>query len=130
MTTILLYGEGLNAAWMIVIGSFLLVLPSLLILNHVLKIYQSKHLLEITQLTLGKYVAYGIGFIMLCFLVVNTALDSRSYMTQLSIINYPQTPLFIFYLCYLNRLYLGCKERMGVAWFHCMDYYTFLPSSH
>ncbi len=120
MTTGLLFKDGLNAAWMIVIGSFLLVLPSMLILNIVLKKYQSKNLLEVTQFLLGKPVAFVIGLSMLFFTVTNTALDSRSYMTQLATINYPKTPLFIFYLCFL-LVCIWCAKKGweslgGIAW--------------
>lgn len=120
MTTGLLFKEGLNAAWMIVIGSFLLILPSILILTVVLKKYQSKDLLEVTQLTLGKTVAVIIGSMLLFFTVINIAVDSRSYMTQLTTINYPKTPLFIFYLCFLIVCIWCAKkglESLGaIAW--------------
>ena len=48
MSTVFVFKEGLNAAWMIVIGSFLLILPSLFLLNSVLKKYQCKNILEVT----------------------------------------------------------------------------------
>ncbi|WP_251525182.1 endospore germination permease [Metabacillus litoralis] len=110
MSTVLLLGDGLNAAWMIVIGSFLLILPSIIILNSVLKKYQSKNILEITQLALGKPLAFIISFIMLFFTLTNTASDSRSYLTQLITINFPNTPLFIIYLCFLTICIWGAKK--------------------
>ena len=33
MSTVFVFRDGLNAAWMIVIGSFLLILPSMFLLN-------------------------------------------------------------------------------------------------
>lgn len=120
MSTVFLFRDGLNAAWMIVIGSFLLIIPSLLLLNYVLKKYQSKNLLEITQLTLGKPLAFVIALIMLCFTFIITATDSRSYMTQLATINFPNTPLFILYLCFLGICMWAAKkgwEAIGsIAW--------------
>lgn len=110
MSTVLLFEDGLNAAWMIVIGSFLLILPSLIILNRVLKKYQSKNILEITQLALGKPLAFLFAFILLFFTLINTATDSRSYMTQLITINFPNTPLFILYLCFLLICIWGAKK--------------------
>jgi spore germination protein (amino acid permease) len=110
MTTILLFRDGLNAAWMIIIGSFLLIIPSLLLLNRVLKKYQSKDLLEVTQLTLGKPFTFVIAFIILLFTFINTATDSRSYMTQLITINFPNTPLFVLYLCFLGMCMWGAKK--------------------
>ena len=120
MSTIFLFKDGLNAAWMIVIGSFLFTIPSLILLNSVLKKYQSKNILEITQLTLGKPLAFVIAFIMLCFTLTNTALDSRSYMSQLIMINFPNTPLFIMYLCFITLCIWGAKKGWesiaSIAW--------------
>lgn len=120
MSTVLLFRDGLNASWMIMIGSFLFIIPSLLLLNRTLKKYQDKNILEVTQLALGKPVAYAVAFIMLFFTLINTATDSRSYMTQLADINFPNTPLFILYLCFLTICMWGAKkgwESIGsIAW--------------
>lgn len=120
MSTVLLFKEGLNAAWMIVIGSFLLIIPSLLLLNSVLKKYQCKNILEVIQLTLGKPFAFAIALIMLGFTLLNTATEARSYMTQLITINFPNTPLFILSLCFLMLCMWGAKkgwESVGaIAW--------------
>ena len=120
MSTVFVFRDGLNAAWMIMIGSFLLILPSLFLLNHVLKKYQCKNILEVTQLTLGKPFAFVIAFILLCFTLLNTASDSRSYLTQLTTINFPNTPMFILYLCFLMICMWGAKkgwESVGaIAW--------------
>jgi spore germination protein KB len=120
MSTVFVFRDGLNAAWMIVICSFLLILPSLFLLNHVLKKYQCKNILEVTQLTLGKPFAFVIAFILLCFTLLNTASDSRSYLTQLTTINFPNTPMFILYLCFLTICAWGAKkgwESVGsIAW--------------
>ena len=120
MSTVFVFRDGLNAAWMIVIGSFLLILPSLFLLNSVLKKYQCKNILEVTQLTLGKPFAFVIAFILLCFTLLNTASDSRSYLTQLTTINFPNTPMFILYLCFLMVCMWGAKkgwESVGaIAW--------------
>lgn len=120
ISTVLLLREGLNAAWMIIIGAFLFVIPSLLILNNVLKKHQTKNLLEITQLTMGKPFAFLIALSMLFFTLMNTATDSRSYMTQLISVNFPNTPLFMIYLCFLGLCMWGAKkgwEAIGsIAW--------------
>ena len=120
MSTVFVFRDGLNAAWMIMIGSFLLILPSLFLLNSVLKKYQNKNILEVTQLTLGKPFAFVIAFILLCFTLLNTASDSRSYLTQLTTINFPNTPMFILYLCFLMVCMWGAKkgwESVGAtAW--------------
>lgn len=120
MTAVLLYRDGLNAAWMIVIGGFLIILPSLLFLNNVLNKYQSKHILEIIQLTFGKPIALVLAFIMFCYTFTNTASDTRSYVDQLITINFPRTPLFVLYLCFL--IVCICVAKMGwetiaeIAW--------------
>jgi len=120
MTTVLLYRDGLNAAWMIVLCSSILFLPTLILFNRLLKKYQTKNFLEVTQQTLGKPLTFVIAFIMLFFTLLNTATDSRSYMTQLATINFPNTPLFILYICFLGICMWGAKkgwESIGsIAW--------------
>lgn len=110
MTTVFLFRDGLSAAWMILLGSFILIIPSLLLLNHVMKKFQNKHLLEVAQLTLGKPVTFIIAFIMLCSILINIASDSRSYMAQLSTMNFPNTSLFLIYLCFLLICMWGAKR--------------------
>ena len=89
-------------------------------IKRVLKKYQCKNILEVTQLTLGKPFAFVIAFILLCFTLLNTASDSRSYLTQLTTINFPNTPMFILYLCFLMVCMWGAKkgwESVGaIAW--------------
>lgn len=120
MSTVFLFRDGLNAAWMIVIGSSLLIIPSLLLLNNVLKKYPSKNILEVTQLTLGKRLTFIIALFMFFFALMGTANESRSYMTQLITINFPNTPLFILYLCFLILCMWGAMrgwETIGsIAW--------------
>lgn len=114
------FKEGLSAAWMIIIGSFLLIMPSLLLLGTVLKKYQSKNLLEIAQLTLGKPLAFIIALLTLCIFLVNVASDVRSYMTQLITINFPNTPLLILLFLFLFLCMWGAKKGWesicSVAW--------------
>lgn len=110
MTTVFLFRDGSSAAWMIVIGSFLLVLPSLLLLSHVLKKFKNKNLLEVAELTLGKPAAFIIAAIFFVTIVQNVASDSRSYMTQLNTLNFPNTPLFFLTLCFLGVCMWGAKR--------------------
>ncbi|MCM3567270.1 endospore germination permease [Neobacillus mesonae] len=120
MNIVLLFEDGLNAAWMIVIGSFLLIVPSLFLLNLVMKKYETKNLLEIIQLTLGKPAALLIGLVFLLYVLIVTASDTRSYVTQLITINFPNTPLFVIYLCFLLLCLWGAKKGWesvaSIAW--------------
>ncbi|WP_413305516.1 endospore germination permease [Bacillus sp. 1P10SD] len=120
MTTTLLYGKALNAAWMVVLGSFLVMLPALVILNHVLGKFQQKNLMEIIYLTFGKYVGFLIGFGLFSIVLFATAIDTRSYSDQLITMNFPKTPLFALYGIFLViSFYLAKKgwESIGsVAW--------------
>lgn len=120
MTTTKLFGDTLNASWMVIIGSFVIILPSIIFLNLVLKKYQTKNLIELLQLAMGRYVAFGIGFILFFILLVNTSVESRSYADQLITMNFPKTPLFILYIALLLIGLWGAKkgwEALGsVAW--------------
>lgn len=120
LTTTKLFEAGLNAAWMVIIGSFIISLPSLIVLNFLLKKYQTKNLLEISQIGFGKPITFIIGFILFSITLLATALESRSYTDQLIIMNFPKTPIFILYLLLLIICLWGAKkgwESLGsVAW--------------
>jgi spore germination protein KB len=120
MNTTRLVEDTFNAAWMVIIGSFVIILPSIVVLNHVLKIYKRKNLMEILQLAMGRPIAFGLGFILLFFLLINTSIESRSYSDQLLTMNFPKTPLFILYTAFLMICLWGAKkgwEALGsVAW--------------
>jgi spore germination protein KB len=120
LTTTKLFAVGLNGAWMIIIGSLLIFLPSLIALNFLLKKYQTKNLLEISQLGFGKSITFIIGFILFSFTLLSTALESRSYTDQLIIMNFPKTPIFALYLLFILICLWGAKkgwESLGsVAW--------------
>nr|WP_263327448.1 endospore germination permease [Neobacillus sp. Marseille-Q6967] len=109
-----------NSAWMVIIGSFIMILPSLIALNLVLKKYQTKNLLEVTQITLGRPIAFLLGLILFFILLFGTAVESRSYTDQLITMNFPKTPLFILYMIFLFICLFGAKkgwEALGsVAW--------------
>ncbi|MFS0777919.1 endospore germination permease [Neobacillus sp. 3P2-tot-E-2] len=120
MTTTRLFGDTFNAAWMVIIGSFVIILPSIIVLNLVLKKYQTKNLIELLQMAMGRHIAFGIGFILFIFLLVNTSVESRSYADQLITMNFPKTPLFILYTALLLICLWGANkgwEALGsVAW--------------
>lgn len=120
ITTTQLFETVYNSAWMVIIGSFLIILPSLIALIVVLKKYQTKNLLEITQSELGKPIAFVMGIILFFILLFGTAVETRSYTDQLITMNFPKTPLFILYLLFLFICVFGAKkgwEALGsVAW--------------
>lgn len=76
--------------------------------------------LEVVQITLGRPLAAIIAFSILCFTLINTATESRSYITQFISINFPNAPLLIMYLLFLAICMWGAKkgwESIGsVAW--------------
>ncbi|WP_307338607.1 GerAB/ArcD/ProY family transporter [Metabacillus malikii] len=125
MTSTLLFEHSLNAAWMVVIFSFLIILPSLLVLNQLLEKYKSKNLFEITQLLLGRKIAFVIGLAFLLYAVTKTAIDTRSYSDQLITINLPKTPMFILYILLLVVCLWGAKrgwETIGSVAFMVVPY--------
>jgi spore germination protein KB len=120
MNTTRLFQDSLNSAWMVIVGSFVFILPSIIVLNLVLKKYQTKNLIELLQIAMGRYLAFGIGLILFLLLLVNTSVESRSYADQLITMNFPKTPLFILYIVLLLFCLWGAKkgwEALGsVAW--------------
>ncbi|WP_419887936.1 GerAB/ArcD/ProY family transporter [Neobacillus niacini] len=120
MTTTTLFGDTQNASWMVIIGSFLMILPSFIALNSLLKKYQNKNLLEITHLAFGKWMTFLIGSMMFFIVLINTSLETRSYTDQLITMNFPKTPTFILYLLFLLICLWGAKKGWesicSVAW--------------
>jgi spore germination protein KB len=120
MTTTTLFGKTQNASWMVIIGSFFIMLPSLIALNLLLKKYQNKNLLEITEEAVGKWITFLIGSMLLFIILINTSLETRSYTDQLITMNFPKTPNFILYLLLILICLWGAKkgwESIGsVAW--------------
>jgi spore germination protein KB len=128
MTATTIFDITQNASWMVIICSFLIILPSLLALNSLLKKFQDKHLLEITQAALGKWITFIIGFVLFLIILLNTSFETRSYTDQLMTMNFPKTPTFILYLLFLLICLGGAKkgwESIGsVAWM-VFPYVTF-----
>jgi spore germination protein KB len=120
MTATTIFDITLNASWMVIIGSFLFILPAFLALNFLLKKFQDKHLLEISRAAFGKWITFIIGFILFLILLLNTSFETRSYTDQLMTMNFPKTPTFILYLLFLLICLGGAKkgwESIGsVAW--------------
>ncbi|MDQ0227483.1 hypothetical protein CHH83_13525 [Bacillus sp. 7586-K] len=110
MTATLLFDRSLNAAWIVCILSFLIVLPSLLVLNYLLKKFESKNFLEITRCLIGKKLTFIIGFLFFLFALLKMAIDTRSYTDQLITVNLPKTPLFILYILLLLVCLWGAKK--------------------
>lgn len=120
MTTAALYEKTQNASWMVIVGSFFMMLPSLIFLNLLLKKYHNKHLLEVVQAGFGRPIALAIGFLMFFNILMNTSLETRSYTDQLITMNFPKSPTFIVYLLFLMICLWGAKkgwESIGsVGW--------------
>lgn len=120
MTTTLLYQKAQNAAWMVILGSFIIMLPSMLLLLNVLKKYRTNDLMEITYSAFGKYIGFGIGFLLFMIVLVASSIDTRSYSDQLITMNFPKTPLFALYAAFIGiSLWVakkGWEAIASIAW--------------
>ncbi|WP_442596523.1 GerAB/ArcD/ProY family transporter [Neobacillus sp. D3-1R] len=120
MTTTLLYEKAQNAAWMVIMISFLMILPSMWLLVQVLKKYQTNDLMEVTFSAFGKYVGFMIGFLLFLIVLIATSIDTRSYTDQLITMNFPKTPIFALYAVFLGiSLWVakkGWEAISSIAW--------------
>lgn len=120
MTTTLYYAKALNASWIAVVMSFLFVLPSLIILNRILNKYETKNLMDLLNIAFGKYIGFFIGMIFLIIVIIANAVDTRSYVNQLMVMNFPKTPLFILYFVFTMICFWAAKKGWeaiaAVAW--------------
>ncbi|WP_160725609.1 GerAB/ArcD/ProY family transporter [Bacillus sp. USDA818B3_A] len=101
ITASVIIGSSINAAWIVIVGSFICICPSLFILNKILKKQQSKTLLDIIRIGFGKYLSFAFLFMFFIYLLINVSTDSRSYVDQLLTMNLPKTPLFALFSLFL-----------------------------
>lgn len=97
-TTILLYHDGKNAAWMIPFVSMTINFISFLFMLSLVKSYKNKGIVEITYLLTGRYFGFITTFVLFFIILVGTILNSRSYVDILSPMFFTATPVKILYL--------------------------------
>lgn len=93
-TPALLSQNTQNAFWLVPLISFIVVLPSILVLLYLLHKYDAEHLVDLLEILLGKFL--GKALVLFIFLAnfFLMAFDSRSYVSQIKLLYFEQSQLF------------------------------------
>ena len=82
-----------NAFWYVPLISFIVVLPSLLILLYLLNKYDAEHFVDLLERLLGKFFGKTIAFIVFLSNFFLLAFDQRSYVSQIKTLYFEQSQL-------------------------------------
>ncbi|MBS4178942.1 GerAB/ArcD/ProY family transporter [Lederbergia citrea] len=116
-----LFTDGKNAAWMMPIFSFVIILIPFLLLLSLLKKHE-KGLMELLFNLTGKYIGGIIGFGLFLIVFSGTFINSRSYIDIVNVMFYPKAPVLLLLFLLLGvASFLVAKrgfEAIGrTAWF-------------
>ena len=116
MTPVTLFKQGITATWMFpIIWAAVMIGPFLLTLR-LLKAYQDKNIIEITNHLVGKYIGFIINMTFVVILLSATVLNSRSYTDIVKAVAFPRTPLVYIHLLAFIGIFLVANrglEGMG-----------------
>ncbi|GGM43133.1 hypothetical protein GCM10011351_31380 [Paraliobacillus quinghaiensis] len=117
-TTATLYAQkSQNAFWVMPIISFLVILPSFLLLLFLLKKYQDKNLVELLESILGSVMGKLLGFFIFISSFLLIGLDSRSHIEQIKLLYFPASPNTVIFFLLLCIVFLGAKKGFEVIGF-------------
>lgn len=106
-----------NAFWYMPIISLLVILPSLLLLLHLLKKYQDKNLIELIETIMGSLVSKIIGLIIFLSSFLLMGFSYRGYVEQINFLYFPETPYVILSLIFFTIVYFAAKKGWEVIGF-------------
>ncbi|QDP38788.1 GerAB/ArcD/ProY family transporter [Radiobacillus deserti] len=119
-TPALLADKVHNALWLIPLVSFLIVLPSLAILLHLLNKYNAENSIDLIEKILGKKIGKVTGCILFLISFMLMTVDSRNYVEQINLLYFPNSPSIIVFVVFMLTCFLGAKrgfETIGsTAW--------------
>ncbi|CQR45777.1 Spore germination protein YndE [Paraliobacillus sp. PM-2] len=116
-TASLLAQHTQNAFWYMPFISLLVVLPSILILVHLLKKYEDKNLVQLIEAIMGSWASKVISFMIFLSSFILMGFSYRSYVGQIKIMYFPQTPTLFLYLIFFIIVYFAAKKGWEVIGF-------------
>src|SRR5690625_370146 len=106
-----------NATWIVPIISFLLILPSFLLMIYLLKKYNNKNLVELFEAVTGKWIGKLLGFVIFLFCMSALMFESRNYIDQIKVLYFPNSPLEILFFLFIGVVFFGAKKGIEVIGF-------------
>ncbi|MDL4839127.1 GerAB/ArcD/ProY family transporter [Aquibacillus rhizosphaerae] len=116
-TPALLAQKGQNGFWLIPIVSFIVVIPSFLLLIYLLKKYKDKNLVELLETILGTFSGKLLGLIIFLLAYSTLIFDSRNYVEQIKLLYYPQSPTLIIFGLFMLVAFFCAKRGFEVIGF-------------
>lgn len=113
-TPVIIAQYSKNSFWMIPVISFLIYIPSHLLLLKVFSHYKNKNLIEIIYIVLGKYLGFIIGISIFVVSFMLTTLNSRSYIDEINTIYFPESPIIILYFVLIGICFLGARNGLQI----------------
>lgn len=118
-----------NAFWLTPLISFLVILPSFLILLYLLKKAQNKNLIELMESIIGTKLGKSLGFLIFLSSFLLMGLDSRSYVEQIKLLYFPESPTTVLFFLFLCIAFFGAKKGLEVIGFTAKISYPFVKVS-
>ncbi|WP_409250810.1 GerAB/ArcD/ProY family transporter [Bacillus sp. SCS-153A] len=101
MTAVLLAQDTKNAFWMVPVISFVTILPTVLMMLHLLKKHKDQNLIGVINKTFGKYIGGFVGFIFFAISFAALTIDSRNTIDVLETIYFRESPSMILYAIFM-----------------------------
>ncbi|MFZ3590789.1 GerAB/ArcD/ProY family transporter [Bacillus sp. DJP31] len=116
ITPATLFPFGKTATWMLpIISMFIVIVPYFLLLK-VLGRYEGKGLIDIVFILTGRYIGFGIGFLLFVFMLTNTVLYTRSYSDIMGSMYFTKTPpIIIIFLFMFTAYFIANRGLEGLG---------------
>lgn len=129
-TTATLFAQkSQNALWLTSIISFLVILPSFLLLLYLLKKFQDKNLITLMESLMGTVIGKIFGILIFISSFLLMGLDSRSYVEQLKLLYFPGSPSHVLFFIFLCVIFFGAKKGLEVIGFTSKMSFPFILAS-
>jgi len=120
MTPAIYAQTGKNGYWLMPIISFIVILPSALLLLHLLGKYKNTNLIELIRHILGPKIGSVVSFILFLATFGALSMDSKNYVDTINTMYFEESPELILHLVFMFVCVLGAKkgfEAIGsTAW--------------
>lgn len=103
-----------NAFWYVPLISFIVVLPSLLILLYLLHKYQAEHFVDLLEILLGKPLGKTLAFFVFLGNFFLIAFDQRSYVGQIKLLYFEQSQPFSIFIIFTIICIFGAVKGIKV----------------
>nr|WP_106779623.1 endospore germination permease [Lysinibacillus timonensis] len=108
-----LYEKAGNAAWISVIVMCLISIIPIYFLTKVIIAYQNKHLVDIINHLLGKYIGLFVLFLLWIIETYSIIINSAVYTDIINTMYFVKTPIFIIYIVLMGVASYGAKKGLA-----------------